>query len=149
MLPKYHQLLELGLIQRGHVPHELLSPNASRLVEAKAYVLLECSCGITVGGINWQCNLILCWGSTTGPRCNPDRPSLESATAQDQDEMVTIERDAEILVSHQPDFPDARVTHLEEALKDLSDQSATQQFECRGRVQDCSRGFLSWRATII
>ena len=107
-------------------------------------MLFECSCRGAVGGVDWQRNLILRWRSTPGPRRNPDRPTLEGAAAQDQDEMVTLKRDAEVLVADQPDFPDARVTHLEEALKDLSDQSTTQQFECRVRVQNCSRGFLSW-----
>lgn len=63
--------------------------------------------------------------------------------------MVPLEWYAEVFVADQPDFSEARVTHLEEVLKDFSDQSATQQFRCRVRVQSCSRGFLSWQATTI
>jgi len=63
--------------------------------------------------------------------------------------MNTLKLDAKILVVDQPDLPDAGVTRLEQAPNDLPNQLATQQFECRGRVQDCSRGFLSWRATTI
>jgi len=131
------------------VPQEFLSPNASSLVEAKAYVLCESRRGVTVRWIDRERNLDLRRTPTTGPRCNPDRSALEAASTHDQDEMMTFERDAEVLIANQPDFPDARVTHLEEAPKDVSDQSATQQFERRGRVQDCSRGFLSWQATGI
>jgi len=58
--------------------------------------------------------------------------------------MNTLKLDAKILVVDQPG-----VTRLEQAPNDLPNQLATQQFECRGRVQDCSRGFLSWRATTI
>jgi hypothetical protein len=142
VLPQEHQILELGLVQGGHMTHELLSHNASGLIEPKAYVFCNSCHRVTVRWIDRECDLILGWLATTRPGSDPHRSTREAAPSQDQHEVHAFERDAEVLVADQPNFPDAGVTHLEEALEDLSDQSATQQFECRGRVQECSRSFL-------